>query len=244
MAFFLIIFSLGVAGGKALITPIGTQPYSEIAAAFDPTENFEEQGRISTMIFDDHGHSPFNFYDAMPDDGACIQVTVRLFNQLLNVTVACEGTESYPAADDTMVCPTWKGSHQWRAAYVTVRRMLNQLTVEGCIPFNETHQIYGSLQIDEQIMTKKKVFSQPGAVEFNGFRECTCRFRNEFVIDLSKPSNVEQRSLGYCYWAWQMQSWVVIYVSSCAGLFSIGLSAYVVIRLALWRVRVNHMYGC
>lgn len=191
------------------------------------------------MVFDDHGHSPFNFYDQMPNDGGCIQVTVSVSRQVLNVTVACEGTEDSAAQD--LVCPTWKGTQpQWRASNVAVRSLLDHLTVDGCIEINATHKIYGSLQVREPVMTKKKVVSRPGAIEFSEQRQCRCRFRNEFMMDLSDGANVERGSLGYCYWQWNRQSWVVIYVSSVVGLFSIGLSAYVVIRLALWRIKARY----
>uniref|UniRef100_A0A8D8AU89 (northern house mosquito) hypothetical protein n=1 Tax=Culex pipiens TaxID=7175 RepID=A0A8D8AU89_CULPI len=227
---------------EALLGPIDNQPCSKITNNLDPAVSFHKQGRVVAMVFDDHGHSPFNFYDQMSNDGGCIQVTVSMSRQVLNVTVACEGTEDSAAQD--LDCPTWKGTQQkWRASNVAVRSQLDHLAVDGCIELNETHKIYGSLQIGQPVMIKKKIESRPGAVEFSEQRQCRCRFRNEFVIDLSDGANVERGSLGYCHWHWNRHSWVVIYVSSVVGLFSIGLSAYVVIRLTLWRIIASYRTG-
>ncbi|KAL1403306.1 hypothetical protein pipiens_019428, partial [Culex pipiens pipiens] len=87
---------------------------------------------------------------------------------------------------------------------------------------NETHKIYGSLQVGQPVMTKKKTVSHTGAFEFSEQRQFGCRFRNEFVMDLSDGVNVKRGSLGYCYWQTNRQSWVVI-------------------RLAFWGIKASNL---
>ncbi|KAL9697674.1 hypothetical protein quinque_001115 [Culex quinquefasciatus] len=150
------------------------------------------RAKIVAMVPDNHGHSPFNWYEQMHRHGPCLDVFVDYRVNSLNFTVSCQSATSTVKPPPGII---------WDMAHIIFDNTTSFseefpgiFELYACNFFNKTHLKRGRIlfqdvdNFDNQSLPKRSNVEHPGygMVYFEYDQPCSCSFRNVFVYSSAK----------------------------------------------------------
>lgn len=150
------------------------------------------RAKIVAMVPDNHGHSPFNWYEQMHRHGPCLDVFVDYRVNSLNFTVSCQSATSTVKPPPGII---------WDMAHIIFDNTTSFseefpgiFELYACNFFNKTHLKRGRIlfqdvdNFDNQSLPKRSNVEHPGfgMVYFEYDQPCSCSFRNVFVYSSAR----------------------------------------------------------